>query len=86
MPEGEPAPTLGEATGNAVSQVMEAARRDGAAWADRTEAATDNVDSSAIRNAWQAVRDDPVKTSDAWLASRWACPIPGPWRCRRRAC
>lgn len=67
-PAGEPAPSLGQATGNALSQVMDAARRDSAAWAERTHAAADDVLAS-VNGAWQTFWNDPVTTSDAWLAS-----------------
>ncbi|MGI9591124.1 MAG: protein kinase domain-containing protein, partial [Myxococcota bacterium] len=62
------APTLGQATEEALDQVMDAARRDSVAWAERTQ---DAVGQAVVRltGAWHAFWRDPIHTSDTWLAA-----------------
>jgi len=65
----EPAPPgLAEATGDAFNQVMDAARRDGSDFAERTIALQEQAWLGVLA-AWEDVRTAPIETADAWLAS-----------------
>ena len=64
----EPPPGLAEATGNALTQVMDAARRDGASWAQRVTEIQQHM-FARVGQEWNQLLASPVPTIDRWLAS-----------------
>jgi tetratricopeptide (TPR) repeat protein len=66
-PEAPP-PRLGEAAENAYHQVLDAARRDSASWARRTQALKQHA-IEGLAEAWAQLRRAPIRTIDGWLAA-----------------
>ncbi|MBW1685648.1 MAG: protein kinase, partial [Deltaproteobacteria bacterium] len=64
----EPPPGLAEATGNAFTQVMDAARRDGASWVQRVTEIRQHMLARAGQE-WNQLLASPVSTVDRWLAN-----------------